>query len=159
MWPSLRTHLLEQMTPRDFRNIHTTGNSCRNAFPCMNMAPKLPWYFYQLMEKPLGDYFQVWSPFMMQIIYCIIHMCLYSCFILFLFLYISFQETGHGKNTNPSLFIQVAKFQQNEWKKKSRGIRLWALNMLLGQLIVLFCSFFLDDFTIWFCSTSKILIC
>ena len=80
-------------------------------------------------------------------------------FHTFLFLYISFQETGHGKNTNPSLFIQVAKFQQNEWKEKSRGIRLWALNMLLGQLIVLFCSFFLDDFTIWFCSTSKILIC
>ena len=83
MWPSLRTHLLEQMTPTDFRNIHTIGNSCRNAFPCLNMAPKLPWYFYQLMEKPLGDYFQVWSPFMMQIIYCIIDMCLYSCFILF----------------------------------------------------------------------------
>ena len=41
------------MTPMDLRNIHTTGNSCRDAFPCVNMALKLPRYFYLLMEKPL----------------------------------------------------------------------------------------------------------
>ena len=29
------------MTPRDLRNIHTTGNSCRDACPCANMALKL----------------------------------------------------------------------------------------------------------------------
>ena len=29
------------MTPRDFRNIHTTGNSCRDALPCAN----IPWVF------------------------------------------------------------------------------------------------------------------
>ena len=51
------------MTPRDLRNIHTTGNSCRDALPCANMALKLPRYFYLLMEKPLGHYFQVWSPY------------------------------------------------------------------------------------------------
>ena len=51
------------MTPRDLRNIHTTGNSCRDALPCANMALKLPWYFYLLMEKPLGRYFQVRSPY------------------------------------------------------------------------------------------------
>ena len=39
------------MTSRDLRNIHTTGNSCRDALPCANMALKLPQYFYLLMEK------------------------------------------------------------------------------------------------------------
>ena len=28
-----------------------------------DMALKLPQYFYLLMEKPLGLYFQVWSPY------------------------------------------------------------------------------------------------
>ena len=50
------------MTPRNLRNIHTIGNSCRDALPCSNMALKLPQYFYLLMEKPLGRYFQVRSP-------------------------------------------------------------------------------------------------
>ena len=50
------------MTPRNLRNIHTTGNSCMNALPCANMALKLPKYFYLLMERPLGGYFQFWSP-------------------------------------------------------------------------------------------------
>ena len=40
MWPSLTTHLTQQMTPRGVRNIHTTRKSCRDALPCMNMAPK-----------------------------------------------------------------------------------------------------------------------
>ena len=44
------------MTPRDLRNIHTTGNSCRDALPCVNMALKLPQYFYLLMEKLLDCY-------------------------------------------------------------------------------------------------------
>ena len=63
MWSSLRTHLSQQMTPRDLRNIHTTGISCRDALPCVNMALKLPQYFYLLMKKPLGCYFQVRSPY------------------------------------------------------------------------------------------------
>ena len=50
------------MTPRDLRNIHTTGNSYRDALPCVNMALKLLWYFYLLM-KSLGCYFQVCSPY------------------------------------------------------------------------------------------------
>ena len=50
--------------------------------------------------------------FITQIIYCIIHRCLYSLFILFLFSYISFYETEHRHNVNPSLFIQLAKVQQ-----------------------------------------------
>ena len=28
------------MTPRDLRNIHTTGNSCRDTLPCASMAKK-----------------------------------------------------------------------------------------------------------------------
>ena len=47
------------MTPRDLGNIHTTGNSCRDALPYVNKALKLPWYFDLLMEKPLGCYFGV----------------------------------------------------------------------------------------------------
>ena len=44
-----------------------------------------------------------------QIIYFIIQIRLYSLLILLLFSYISLQETGHRKNINPSLMIQVAK--------------------------------------------------
>ena len=51
------------MTPRDLRNIHTTGNICRDTLPYANMALKLPQYFYLLMEKPPGCYFQVWSSY------------------------------------------------------------------------------------------------
>ena len=49
------------MTPRDLRNIHTTGNSCMDALPCANVALKLPRYFYLLMEKLLDHYSQVRS--------------------------------------------------------------------------------------------------
>ena len=56
-----------------------------------------------------------------QIIYFIIHICLYSLFILLLLSYISLQETGHRKNTNPSLLIQVAKNQQSD-RKKNLGV-------------------------------------
>ena len=45
------------------RKYHTTRNSCRDALPCANMALKLPRYFYMLMEKPPGCYFQVQSPY------------------------------------------------------------------------------------------------
>ena len=51
------------MTTRDLRNIHNTRNSFRDALPYMNVALKLPQHFYLLMEKPLGCYFQVWSPY------------------------------------------------------------------------------------------------
>ena len=51
------------MSTKDLRNIHTTANICSDALPWANMAPKLNQYFYLLMEKPLGCYFQVRSPF------------------------------------------------------------------------------------------------
>ena len=51
------------MTSKDLRNINITGNSCRDARPCANMALKLAWHFYLLMEKPLGHYFQVRSSY------------------------------------------------------------------------------------------------
>ena len=51
------------MTPRDLRNIHTNRNSSKDPLPCANMALKLPRYFYLLMEKPLGCYFQVRSTY------------------------------------------------------------------------------------------------
>ena len=54
---------LEKLDFKDVRNIQTTRNSCRDALSCANMALKLPWYFYLLMEKPLSHYFQVWSPY------------------------------------------------------------------------------------------------
>ena len=48
---------------RDLRNIHTTGNSCVDALSCVNVTLKLLWYFDLLMEKSLGCYFQVRSPY------------------------------------------------------------------------------------------------
>ena len=51
------------MTPRDLRNIHTTGNNCRDALLGANVALKLPRYFYLLMEKHLGRYFPIRSPY------------------------------------------------------------------------------------------------
>ena len=50
--------------------------------------------------------------FITQINYCIIHRCLCSLFILLLFSFISFQETEQRNNVNLSLFIQLAKVQQ-----------------------------------------------
>ena len=38
----------------------------------------------------------------------------YFCFCLTLL----YKETRHRHNTNPSLFIQVAKVQQNKWKRE-----------------------------------------
>ena len=51
------------MAPKDLRNIHTTGNSCRDTLPCKNIALKLVRYFYLLMEKPLGCNSPIWSPY------------------------------------------------------------------------------------------------
>ena len=51
------------MTPRDHRNMHTTGNGCSDTLPSANMALKLLQYFYLLMEKYLGHYFHVQSPY------------------------------------------------------------------------------------------------
>ena len=46
------------MTPRYLKNIHTARSSCRDAFPCSNVALKLPQCFYLLMEKALVHYFK-----------------------------------------------------------------------------------------------------
>ena len=51
------------MTPRELRNIHTTGNSCRDALPCANMALKLSPVFLPADGEALGRYFQVRSPY------------------------------------------------------------------------------------------------
>ena len=47
------------MTRRDLRNIPAKENNCRGALPSVKMATNLLQYFYLLMEKPLGRYFQV----------------------------------------------------------------------------------------------------
>ena len=41
------------MTPSDLRNIRTTRNSCKDTLLWVNMALKLLWYFYLLMELSL----------------------------------------------------------------------------------------------------------
>ena len=65
--------------------------------------------------------------FVTQIIYCIIHRCLYSLFILFLFSYISSEETERRNNVNPS---DKSKSSTTQWmKKEARGIIAWTLNM------------------------------
>ena len=56
---------------QDLMNIHPSRNSHRDTFPCMT-ALKLPLYFYLLMEKPLGYYFQVWSPYYRNTYSCIL---------------------------------------------------------------------------------------
>ena len=45
------------------KEVLLSHNSCRDALPCSNIALKLPWYFYLLMEKPLGRCFEVQSPY------------------------------------------------------------------------------------------------
>ena len=57
------------MIKRDLRNTHAIESSCRDTPPCTNMALKLPWFFYLLMEKPLGCYFQFW-PYYYQAAQC-----------------------------------------------------------------------------------------
>ena len=57
--------------------------------------------------------------FITQIIYCIIHRWLYS---LLIFFFCSLVSVSKKQNIEtmlilPSLFIQLAKFQQNEWKR------------------------------------------
>ena len=61
-------------------------------------------------------------------VYCIIHRCMYSLFMLLLFSYISFSETGHRKSTNPSLFIQKAKVHKMNEKRSCLGVRVLMLN-------------------------------
>ena len=67
--------------------------------------------------------------FITQIIYCIIHRCLCSHFIVFLLSYIS-QEKEHRNNINLSLFIKLAKVSTTKWtKKEASSTRVWTLNM------------------------------
>ena len=58
--------------------------------------------------------------FITQIIYCIIHRCLYSHFILFFSLisHISLHGTEHRNNVNPFLFMQLAKKFNNKMNEK-----------------------------------------
>ena len=45
LWPSLRTHLSEQMTPRHLGNIHFVGNSCRDTLACTSWHWNYPGIF------------------------------------------------------------------------------------------------------------------
>ena len=105
---------------------------------CIFLFQKVIFVFHMIFKLDL----------MMQTIYCVIHRCLYSLFILLF---------------NPALFIhcmnKVAKVQQYEWKKKPGVTRVWMLNIQLGKLFVLFCNFFWNHFTVWFMQHLKILIC
>ena len=51
------------MVASDLRNILTTRNSFKDGLSCLNMALKLPQYFYLLIKKPVGCYFEVRSHF------------------------------------------------------------------------------------------------
>ena len=61
-WFSLRTHLSWKMTPKDLGNIYTTRKFKGHTSMC-NITLELSQYFYLLMEKLLGHYYQVWSPY------------------------------------------------------------------------------------------------
>ena len=53
--------------------------------------------------------------------YCIIHRCLCFHFILFLFSYISLKQMEHINNVNLSLFIQLAKVNNNHRMDEKRS--------------------------------------
>ena len=53
---------------QDLRNIHTIEKSCRDALLCTNIALKQTTpVFYLLMEKPLGRYVHVRSPYVLLV--------------------------------------------------------------------------------------------
>ena len=80
---------------------------------------------------------------------------LHCLFILLLLSYISFWEIGHRNNTNPSLFIQVAKVQQNEWKTKHQVSE---CEYVHGQRNNLLLQLLLKHLPLEFSRISKILI-
>ena len=80
-----------------------------------------------------------------QFMYCIIHWCLYSLFILLLFFCISFLETGHRKNTNPPSLYKWQKFiKMNE--KRSLSYQSMCAECVTGQINSLILQLFLRPF-------------
>ena len=71
--------------------------------------------------------------FITQIIYCIIHRCLYSLFILFLFSYIRFWETEHRNNVNPSYSYNWQKFNNKMNEKRTQEYHSMDPEYVTGQ--------------------------
>ena len=87
--------------------------------------------------------------FIMQIIYCIIHRCLCSHFILFCSL-ISVSKKWNIETMLTFPYSYNWQKLTTKWmKKEARSIRVWTLNMQLGKLIVVFWSYFWDNFVVF----------
>ena len=120
------------MTPRDLRNIHTTGNSCRDAFPCANMALKLPQYFYLLMEKPVGHYFRVRSLIIFNLHFNLNRFLLHSYLLLNMWL------TCHcTKSLTDRLHIQE-RLYVSLLTNFCKGVCLFKSWFILGSTVLLF---------------------
>ena len=73
--------------------------------------------------------------FITQAIYCIIHRCLYSLFILFVLLSVSKKPNIERMLTLPYSY-NWQKFDNKTNEKRSQEYQMQALNMQLGKLIV-----------------------
>ena len=54
LWPSLRTHLLQQMKPRNLGNIYTTGKNFRDTLQCATWHWNYPVIFTCWWRSLLG---------------------------------------------------------------------------------------------------------
>ena len=92
--------------------------------------------------------------FITQIIYCIKHWCLYSLFILF---FVLLYQSLKKRNIDTMWTFQ--KFNNKINEKRIQKHQSMIPNMSMGKLIVVFWSFFWNNFVIRFCIVLKIWIC
>ena len=106
------------MTPRDVGNIPTTGSSVRDTLRCANMALKLPRYFYLLMEKPLGRYFQIRFSYY-QAAQC--NQKTYSCILKVTGRVWESQKKGVNITTNHSYHQCSSPYASLNWSQKKKN--------------------------------------
>ena len=87
--------------------------------------------------------------FIMQIIHCFIHRCLYSLFILFCSLISVFKKQNTEKMLTVSYSCNWQKFKNKMNEKWSQEYQSMDPEYVTRQIIV-FWSFFWDDFIVWF---------
>ena len=111
------------MTPTDLRNTHTTGNRCRDALPCINMALKLPLYFYLLMKTEM----------------LVVHFSCTSCYYFILFQWLpKLKFLSFSTKVNP-----------NKRSKTKSDIFHWTYSNLRSYLLYLNILKYFNDFQNW----------
>ena len=119
--------------------LKNTSPSKKNMFKkekkCFLLNKKVVFVFHTILQLDC----------ITQFMYCIIHWCLYSLFILLLFFCISFLETEHRKNTNPPSLYKWQKFiKMNE--KRSLSYQSMCAECVTGQINSLILQLFLRRF-------------